>query len=338
MNSVKVYGLGWHEKFSSSVMDFLIEPLRGKLKMAFITWDGTTDFSLSDHSPVVFCQFLPPASVLAEPELNITWIPMWDNVALYPPDWWFRIPSHLKIVSFSARIDALAAKSGHRNISLRFYKNPDHFTTSDWSKHLHLFYWNRIDMISPGYLFRFCNKLKIREITLINRPDPGCRPFSTEDVAFLRRRFKVNVITHFLDHSEYFRLLSLANLFLAPRWNEGIGMSFIEAMCAGQCVFAVDNPTMNEYITHKSNGVLLENKLFSPSLKLRVVNKVRRLAGWYIPDYSENWPSLSGDQDLAGLKRPELESMALSARETMQTGFQRWSASLDQFASFIETR
>ena len=45
-------------------------------------------------------------------------------------------------------------------------------------------------------------------------------------------------------------------IYIAPRFQEGIGMSFLEAMAMGRCVIAVNEPTMNEYIKPGKTGFL----------------------------------------------------------------------------------
>jgi hypothetical protein len=46
------------------------------------------------------------------------------------------------------------------------------------------------------------------------------------------------------------------NVYFAPREVEGIGFSFLEAMASGMCVVAPNMPTMNEYISNGTNGLL----------------------------------------------------------------------------------
>ena len=50
------------------------------------------------------------------------------------------------------------------------------------------------------------------------------------------------------------------NIFIAPRYFEGIGWSFIEAMTKGMAVVAFNQPTMNEYIKNGVNGYLIDEK------------------------------------------------------------------------------
>ncbi len=56
----------------------------------------------------------------------------------------------------------------------------------------------------------------------------------------------------------YLSLYSGCGVFFEPRYEEGIGLAFLEAMSAGKCVIAHDAPTMNEYIASGRNGILLD--------------------------------------------------------------------------------
>ena len=56
-------------------------------------------------------------------------------------------------------------------------------------------------------------------------------------------------------------------LYIAPRFQEGIGMSFLEAMAQGKVVIANNESTMNEYIKNGKTGYLTNLK-FPFRLKL----------------------------------------------------------------------
>ena len=72
----------------------------------------------------------------------------------------------------------------------------------------------------------------------------------------------MRIITEgYKDHESYLEALSSANVFIAPRKKEGIGMTLLEAMALGQCPLVYDAPTMNEYITDNVNGLLFGDKL-----------------------------------------------------------------------------
>lgn len=76
--------------------------------------------------------------------------------------------------------------------------------------------------------------------------------------------------------------------YIAPRFKEGIGMSFLEAMAIGRCVIAPDSPTMNEYIKHGVNGLLYNPS--QPSLPTAVdVRALQAAALRSIIDGKRRW-------------------------------------------------
>ena len=72
---------------------------------------------------------------------------------------------------------------------------------------------------------------------------------------------KLAFATDWVDaRQDYLKYLNQANIFIAPRAAEGVGLSFVEALARGCAVFAYDAPTMNEYITHKADGFLFKER------------------------------------------------------------------------------
>jgi hypothetical protein len=78
---------------------------------------------------------------------------------------------------------------------------------------------------------------------------------SAEDIAWHR----ITTSEWFENKADLNELMERANVFFAPRLEEGIGQSFLEAMSRGQCVVAPNQGTMNEYIIHGVNGLLYDN-------------------------------------------------------------------------------
>jgi glycosyltransferase involved in cell wall biosynthesis len=67
------------------------------------------------------------------------------------------------------------------------------------------------------------------------------------------------------------------DVYIAPRLEEGIGQSFLEALSAGLCVVAANNGTMNEYLVHGVNGILYNPSDMRP-LKLTDIARIRENA------------------------------------------------------------
>ena len=89
---------------------------------------------------------------------------------------------------------------------------------------------------------------------------PDARPPPATDLEALT----ITMSTWFERRSDLDEFVRRANVYFAPRLAEGIGQTFLEAMCRGQCVVAVDGPTMNEYIVHGVNGLLYDHRVPAP--------------------------------------------------------------------------
>ena len=87
-------------------------------------------------------------------------------------------------------------------------------------------------------------------------PEHTYRPPSTDDVA----SYKITESEWLTDKSDYADLLRSADVFIAPRLYEGIGMSVLDAMANGLCVVAPNRATMNEYLQDGVTGILYEPK------------------------------------------------------------------------------
>ena len=66
--------------------------------------------------------------------------------------------------------------------------------------------------------------------------------------------------SHWVEHAVYLKALESADVFVAPRRWEGIGLSTLEALTRGIPVVGLDSPTLNEYIENDVNGILIKDK------------------------------------------------------------------------------
>jgi len=94
-------------------------------------------------------------------------------------------------------------------------------------------------------------------------PDPGSPAPSLPSTEEMRK-YNITTSTWFENKKDLLDILERSNIYFAPRREEGIGQSFLEAMARGQCVVAPDNGTMNEYIIHGLNGLLYSHDHVTP--------------------------------------------------------------------------
>ena len=99
-----------------------------------------------------------------------------------------------------------------------------------------------------------------------------------------------------------YRAIDAAAFYIAPRVQEGIGMSFLEAMARGRCVVAADHPTMNEYIEHGKTGFL-----FQPDAVIPL-------------EYSKE----------------QVRIIQQNTRDFMQAGYEHWLVEKEQILDWVE--
>ena len=87
-----------------------------------------------------------------------------------------------------------------------------------------------------------------------------------------RQEHKIKLVEWKESRKEADKILSGCNLYFAPRFEEGIGMSFLDAMAMGIPVVALDNFTMNEYITDGYDGILYQrHELGKPNARMKLL-------------------------------------------------------------------
>jgi glycosyltransferase involved in cell wall biosynthesis len=248
----------FHEKTASS--RFLINILREDFDVDIFwddSWRGGRGPSLdliNGYKYVVFLQVLLPLYKLRKVRTNIVWVPMYDGVNL--SSWYWKALSHmpLHVLSFSGKIDQRCKMFGISVLSLRYYLSPSPQKEKATYSGLNIFFWYRGSVTFPD-VKALIDPRDVHRFIYRSGSDQFFREeeISVEDI----RKYKLEKVPRFsADPDEYFRLLEDADVFVAPRKKEGIGMSFLEAMAKGKVIIAYDDATMNEYIKDGYNGYL----------------------------------------------------------------------------------
>lgn len=191
---------------------------------------------------------------------NVIHIPMFDQFGIHRGgvenfcDYWESFQG-CKILSFSTAVHSIATFFGLRSFHTRYYQPPESLNSIP-HEGLHGFFWLRHEKhVSWPLVRKLIANTRFDSLHIHIAPDPHT-PQPTlptyEEVA----RYNITTSTWFADKQDFLKVLKRANVFFAPRAEEGIGQSFLEALARGQCVVARDNGTMNEYITHGINGLL----------------------------------------------------------------------------------
>src|SRR5271156_318373 len=250
--------------------DFLRDILRPYVRITDY-WDETWrqgepihPEELKPYDYVFYFQVLHEPRQLQAIQGQIIWAPMYDGAAGLVGCYWKALSNAgLKVIAFSEKMKLLCDQNEIPSISVKYYPDPDRYDSTPRLDGCHVFFWAR-----GGIRFSDVQPLlhaeQIDSFTCLSQPDPG-RPAEQISPADAER-LKVRLIrtAGFLPKQEYLRLLEQANVFIAPRRREGIGMSFLEALAMRKCVVAYDDATMNEYIDTGKTGFLFRKDTSCP--------------------------------------------------------------------------
>lgn len=325
-----VFGYKRHVDFSRSpaFKRTLVDPLKPHVEVEIVEHGALDWYEVARKQPLVFFDRRPPVDVLSMPDVHIVWIPMWEAYSRKSQRWWNRWAQYpIRFVSFSRRLTRSAQKANIPVFDLQYFDDPQEFAPVSWEAGLNVFYWNRAGLLNRSQLVSLCRELRVDH--LYYRPDvdyhvPKATQFSLPDTVDGTR---VHTIPHFASHDEYLALLAKTNIYIAPRWFEGIGLTVTEAMASGCVVLANNAPTMNEYIVHGKNGLFLPY-----SVPIRYLIRLKsKLEGRL--KLNRPAPSPLIHFDWKRLLHYDLPEIGANARATSEQGRRRY---IDKMGSLVE--
>lgn len=265
----------YHQKTRSTT--FLPEMLMRRGHRVDIFWDeawigGESILwgSVAEYDVVIMFQSYCPTDGRNFRSLhsNVVYIPMFDqfgfsqNPVSNLSTFWEPFQGS-KVLSFSTPVHALAAGFGIVSHLVHYYPEVP-LAPRRASEGLHGFFWLRRERELGWDVVRaLIGQTRFDSFHLHIVGDPGFPPVQLpppEDV----EAHNITTSTWFDRRSDLDEVTGRANVYFAPRLEEGIGQTFLEAMGRGQCVVAADGPTMNEYIVHDVNGLLYEPRSPAP--------------------------------------------------------------------------
>ena len=251
-----------------------------------------------DHDAIFLWQTEYLAPKLLAARKRVAAIPMYDAARLHRPDFWQAI-SLVRVISFCRAMHNELQEKGLDSNYFQFFPNPAEFPDARAIRaerdQPHGFIWLRrpwdgVDWPDAREIIRATGAgsaqlhLAIDDDSHTNFEQPTKRELKS---------FNIELSDWYPSKSDLQAAIASSDYFVAPRYYEGIGFSFLEAMAMGVCPIGSDTATMNEYIFHGENGLLFE------------AGSERRL------------PAVGVD----GLRR-----LGESARESMARGHERWNA------------
>ena len=342
MPKILAYFAPWHIGKSAAAQDVFVEPLRSRMELEIRVWDDTQKLPAphvaSDIDGIVFFQVEPPREWLEKLSGRIVWVPMWDAVSGWPPARWQKFPNDLRIISFSKHIAARAEAAALRTFQCQYFMDPSACPATRWEGERVAFYWNRRGLVGTEFLRKFCAVAKVDRLLYRDDVDPilgaeHCRSTLPDRLG----RTIIEPIPWMESRADYNKQLNRAQIFIAPRDSEGVGIAFLEMMARGCAVVAFDAPTMNEYITSGINGVLLPNfgGHWLGRMNARLSRKAMTVLATLGKQPAPRWTLISETQDWRQLARLDFPKMGQRARNNHVTGFAQWQDSVECLAKFV---
>ena len=235
-------------------------------------WNGGTAIPFSrvaDYNVVIMFQCRCAAKKLYFRKLhpNVIYIPMLDSFGIATGPL-YNLTSHwkpfqgCKVLSFSSAVHSITIAFGIRSLYVRYYQEPVFCSLP--TDGLRGFFWIRHeDLVSWPMVRTLLGETTFARLHIHIATDPGSPPPSLPSKEEMEK-YNITTSTWFENKKDLLDILEQSNIYFAPRREEGIGQSFLEAMARGQCVVAPDNGTMNEYIIHGLNGLLYSLDRLAP--------------------------------------------------------------------------
>lgn len=212
---------------------------------------------------------------------NVVYLPMYDQVENWHFSKWLMC-KNVKIVSFSSTLHKKLKKWGFKSIYAQYFIEPKEFSPGNINE---VFFWQRLSKINISTVKKILKNSGL-EIHIHKTVDPGqnfVQPTREDE-----EKFKITYSDWFDTKAQMQDFIKTKGIYIAPRFSEGIGMSFLEAIAQGKVVIANNKPTMNEYIKNGETGFLCNFK-FRKTIKLKNLEDIQKNTYDYAVKGYGNW-------------------------------------------------
>lgn len=246
---------------------------------------------------ILWQYMITPAEIDSWGVRNVVLIPMFDACP-HTIDFWNQYKKY-KVFCFSKTLYDILRKNNFNCFHSQYYIKPSNAKgLKSVTNMQNAFFWERYDRLTWDTVKHVVEKLPVKNLhyhTGLTQNDK-VRPTGDEV-----SKYNITFTTWFEDKTEMDKILDKAGIYISPRLEEGIGLSFIEAIARGNLICAFDAPTMNEYITDGKDGILFTHDKF-PEKKI---------------------------------SRTKIALMQTAALERAKKGYKTWDKSLDNIRAFI---
>lgn len=225
---------------------------------------------------------------------NIILFPMFDHIWNWNFEKWSYC-KNIKIVCFSKKLHTKLQKAGFNSMHIQYFTKPKEFCTGNKNEAL---FWQRLSSLNFKTVKQILPKgIKLHLHKAVDPTNEYVKPSAEEE-----KEYGITYSSWFDNKQEMIDLVNSKSIYIAPRFKEGIGLSFIEAMAQGKAVIAHYEATMNEYIVHGKTG--------------------------YLCDFEK--PQMI---DLSNI-----EQVQKNAYEYMRNGYARWQKNKKSIIDFVEKK
>ena len=317
--------------------DFFAELLRTRFDVSHYyagiqTEDFVNDIVMGDFDIIVLWQTEYLGSFFLAAGQRVVCIPMYDGAGNVPDYYWHHL-RQARVISFCNALHGRVDHLGLTSLPVQYMKDPAKFTPTANYSAARVVFWQRLP--EQGITSKLVRQI-VGDNALLhvhNAPDnlpPDAYPTPEADI-----------ITHFdLEKNALAAAMEWGNVFVCPRYAEGIGMAMLEAIARGMVVIAHDAPTQNEYIADGKTGFLLNlsnhdtlaatvTEDETPLLPLDLGLTTEPLPASGAGALYDNWSSENAPAS-------RFAQMGQATRAQAETLYQAWTVSELEILDFVE--
>lgn len=185
---------------------------------------------------------------------NLIFVPMYDDFAFTYKN--VKQLRNIKIINFCKYLHRLSILFGLHSFYIQYFTEPEIIDSNNRNL---LFYWQRRETSFTALADCFpanIQTIKVKRTILHSATDREGAFIKPDDD--IMNRFNITITDWFENKADLINLLDQTMYYIAPRKQEGIGLSFLDAMSRGCVIIAHNDRTMNEYIRNGKNGYLID--------------------------------------------------------------------------------
>ena len=189
-----------------------------------------------------------------------------------------------KMICFSKKMQEELKAHGFDTEYIQYFPQPGKI--SDWGDEHGVYFWQRVTHLNIYKVIEVLKGFPVSKLHLHKVPDPN-EQFIPLPYSF--RQFPITTSCWYESRKEMEQDMLKYAIYVAPRFVEGIGMGFLEAMANGRCVIANNDTTHNEYIEHGKTGILFDMHGAPPDLSGCDIRAIQKNAYKYICEGYKKW-------------------------------------------------